>query len=567
MKQKQIKSNSMFYDLPKNNLNFKEFKHNINVPIPRANLDSKQGYKCSNSCFTDRTYVIGESGSITDSEAEIVKNKASIIIFSRRLDQIPNGLCMGNYILSMVVIPSNIKTIGVDAFKNCTYLSQVYFQEGLRKIETGAFMNCSRLESIEIPKSVDFLGQDVFNSCSGLENVSLPDNIERLPEGIFSRCVKLKDCYLPDNLQRIQQGAFNKCKSLEIMNFPTTLKIIMPDAFSSCISLKRLYFNRNNDIIICFNAFAGCKNLEYADIKTLRFMIDDDQFTYGKDNEQLNFIDTSNTQLFGYNDISVHDIQQGRIGDCWLLSALGSMAELQRKKLTDLFRDNNQDSTVDVVLKNYLSRSIIINQIYNIKKTIPYLDDIRTPLASRKYTRNFWVQAMEKAFSAYLRTTYPKIDYKDIDGSYSSIAFSALLGQSADSQLSLKPYFKGDPSSKSNLKKRMMLLARIKVAAEQKIPVTFALEESHIANVHQNSEGLYFLHAYSFIWIDNLRNIYLVNPHGNERRKKIPFDTLIKYDGDFTNLPRADDKLVQEAYNELKDDPSVIDVKYSAEGV
>lgn len=98
---------------------------------------------------------------------------------------------------------------------------------------------------------------------------------------------------------------------------------------------------------------------------------------------------------------NILDISQGRVGDCYLLSALGALVEQNPRKIMDMMHDNG--STVTVTFPK--------NKQVTVSKMIA-VDDGNTPVAAEG---ELWVQIMEKAYAASgLRLTgiYGKLNDK-----------------------------------------------------------------------------------------------------------------------------------------------------------
>ena len=92
-----------------------------------------------------------------------------------------------------LVIPSNIKEIGLDAFKDSN-LRQLTFSEPAqcRLIDHSAFAG-TLIKRIIIPDSMGEIGVEAFQGCINLEEVSLPNDWGlKLLAGIFKDCTKLK---------------------------------------------------------------------------------------------------------------------------------------------------------------------------------------------------------------------------------------------------------------------------------------------------------------------------------------------------------------------------------------
>lgn len=91
-----------------------------------------------------------------------------------------------------LVIPSNIKEIGVDAFKDSN-LRQLVFSEPAqcRLIDHRAFSG-TLLKKIVFPDSMREIGVEAFQGCANLEEVSIPNEWGfKMLTGIFKDCPKL----------------------------------------------------------------------------------------------------------------------------------------------------------------------------------------------------------------------------------------------------------------------------------------------------------------------------------------------------------------------------------------
>ncbi len=78
--------------------------------------------------------------------------------------------------LKEVILPSNMTSIGDDAFGWCESLEKITIPATVTKIGSGAFNNCSSLKEIYIPDSVTTIDKDAFNSME-LAVISLPANV------------------------------------------------------------------------------------------------------------------------------------------------------------------------------------------------------------------------------------------------------------------------------------------------------------------------------------------------------------------------------------------------------
>ncbi len=238
--------------------------------------------------------------------------------------------------LTSVTIPNSIKSIGDNAFFNCseelTFIidNNAYLIEYLEKnnlkhtiklpvvlelnedgqsysvvghniaIETElvipstyndlpvtsiadhVFEDCIALTSVIIPNSVTSIGDYAFNSCVALTSVTIGDGVTTIGEGAFYYCVALTSITIPDTVTSIGESAFGYCYDLTnvtLGNGITSLSILM---FAGCRSLTSITIP-DGVTSIGGGAFYECVKLTNITIPDNVTIIDEATFYYCRD--------------------------------------------------------------------------------------------------------------------------------------------------------------------------------------------------------------------------------------------------------------------------------------------
>ena len=130
--------------------------------------------------------------------------------------------------VTSVEIPAEIDrkpvtSIGNNAFRDCTSLTEVKIPDSVINIGDYAFYGCTSLTGITIPDGVTSVGFQTFSGCISLKEIAIPDSVKSIENNAFYGCASLTEVVIPNSVTRIYSGAFYKCTSLIEMTIPDSV--------------------------------------------------------------------------------------------------------------------------------------------------------------------------------------------------------------------------------------------------------------------------------------------------------------------------------------------------------
>ena len=90
-------------------------------------------------------------------------------------------------------IPNTVKTIGSNAFYDCTGLTSITIPDTVTSIGSSAFRKCTDLTSVTIGSGVTEIGSYAFEGCTGLTSVTIGSGVTKIGSYAFSGCTNLAD--------------------------------------------------------------------------------------------------------------------------------------------------------------------------------------------------------------------------------------------------------------------------------------------------------------------------------------------------------------------------------------
>lgn len=160
---------------------------------------------------------------------------------TKYMKEIPQDYLKGASIQSYV-IPSNITSIGDEAFYGCSELMSVTIPNSVTLIGDSAFSDCSSLTSITLPDSITHIGGYAFDGCRGLTGIIIPDKVTFIGYSAFEDCRNLTGITIPGGVTSIYDWTFQNCTDLAQVTLPSSVIQIASTAFLGCVNLKSINY-------------------------------------------------------------------------------------------------------------------------------------------------------------------------------------------------------------------------------------------------------------------------------------------------------------------------------------
>ena len=193
-----------------------------------------------------------------------------------------NNLYLNGELVTELVIPDGVTSIGNRAFEDCTGLTSIEIPNSVTSIGSSAFEGCTGLTSIVIPYSVTSIGNYAFNGCSGLTSVEIPNSVTSIGYAAFRDCTGLTSIEIPNSVTSIGNYAFEDCTGLTSVEFNaencTSMGGYSYPVFGGCTALSTVTIGENVKNIPSY-AFSGCSGLTSVEIPNSVTSIGDRAFS------------------------------------------------------------------------------------------------------------------------------------------------------------------------------------------------------------------------------------------------------------------------------------------------
>ena len=155
------------------------------------------------------------------------------------------NLYLNNELVTDLIIPDSVKSIGDEAFYGCGSLASVTIPDSVTSIGDYAFYDCHSLTSITIPDSVTSIGYWAFYNCKSLASITIPDSVTSIGDYAFYNCTSLTSVTIGKGITSIGKNAFTSCTLLKEVycksTFPPTGDSSM---FTGIVSGRKIYVPR-----------------------------------------------------------------------------------------------------------------------------------------------------------------------------------------------------------------------------------------------------------------------------------------------------------------------------------
>lgn len=164
-------------------------------------------------------------------------NIETIIIDNAETDTtvVGSGFCYNMPNLKSVTISDNIKVLDYQCFGFCPKLERCKLPSELVTIGQNAFIYDYALNNIDLPNTVKTIGTSAYLQCSSIDEIIIPDSVESIGYSAFYRCLSVKNLEIPASVKSIGSSAFQGFRDLQTAYIDCSYNAICGTSWQGCI--------------------------------------------------------------------------------------------------------------------------------------------------------------------------------------------------------------------------------------------------------------------------------------------------------------------------------------------
>mgnify|MGYP000414688605 FL=1 len=113
-------------------------------------------------------------------------------------------------------MPSSLKKIGSDAFRECDNVTKLEFPDNVEEIPTYLCLACENLSEVKLPRNLKTLGYGAFSSCDNLSTVVIPSGVTSIGADAFPETTQV-DWKNEKNLTQLEDGSYAQMAKVSVM--------------------------------------------------------------------------------------------------------------------------------------------------------------------------------------------------------------------------------------------------------------------------------------------------------------------------------------------------------------
>lgn len=161
-----------------------------------------------------------------------------------------HNLYLNDDIVSDLIIPENVTSIGNYAFNGCTCIVSLTVPKSVTNIGNNVFDNCNNLMAIVwCPKTlIDYSSASnapFYNIRNQINSFILGDEVRTIPAFLCYGMSNILSVIFPNSVKIIGENAFDGCSRIDSLIIDSNIQSIGLGAFTHCSNLNVLTLNSN----------------------------------------------------------------------------------------------------------------------------------------------------------------------------------------------------------------------------------------------------------------------------------------------------------------------------------